>query len=222
MPELNNADVITKTATFVRDKLEGEGSGHDWWHIQRVWNMAKEIAEKMDECGQIFVIELSALLHDIADHKFHNGDLTVGARVARDWLISVQVDEKVINHVCEIITDLSFKGADVETPMKSIEGKIVQDADRLDAIGAIGIARAFAYGGHKSRELYNPEVSPTMHSSFEEYRKDNGHTINHFYEKLFLLKDRMNTDVAKKIAEERHSFMEVYVSRFLQEWDGEY
>ena len=116
--------------------------------------------------------------------------------------------------------DLSFKGADVKTPMRTIEGKVVQDADRLDAIGAIGIARAFAYGGHKSRELYNPEVQPTMHSNFEDYKKDTGHTINHFYEKLFLLKDRMNTYPAKKIAEERHKFMELYVSRFLEEWDG--
>jgi len=214
------SDYVTKTADFVRNKLEGEGSGHDWWHILRVWNMAKELIDKIEKPVDILVVELAALLHDIADHKFHDGDLTVGPKVATEWLQSLRVDEKVIQHVSEIITDLSFKGADVETPMKTIEGEIVQDADRLDAIGAIGIARAFAYGGHKSRELYNPEVKPTMHSNFEAYRNDTGHTINHFYEKLFLLKDRMNTDVAKEIAKERHTFMELYVSRFLQEWDG--
>ncbi|MEO9884804.1 MAG: HD domain-containing protein [Balneola sp.] len=220
MPELTNSEVISKTADFARGRLEGEGSGHDWWHILRVWNMAKELAHKVDEPVQVFTVELASLLHDIADHKFHDGDATVGPRVAREWLESINMDKEIIHHVSEIITDLSFKGADVETPMKTIEGKIVQDADRLDAIGAIGIARAFAYGGHKSRELYNPEKEPTMHSSFEAYKKDTGHTINHFHEKLFLLKNRMNTNSAKEIAEERHKFMELYVSRFLKEWDG--
>lgn len=220
MSELTNSDIIAKTADFVRDKLDGEGSGHDWWHILRVWNMSKELANKIEEPVDILIVELAALLHDIADHKFHNGDITVGPKVAREWLESAQVEEEAIQHVSEIITDLSFKGAGVETPMKTIEGEIVQDADRLDAIGAIGIARAFAYGGHKSRELYNPEEQPTMHSNFEDYKKDTGHTINHFYEKLFLLKDRMNTEPAKIIAEERHKYMELYVSRFLKEWEG--
>lgn len=220
MSELTNSDIIAKTADFVRDKLEGEGSGHDWWHILRVWNMAKELTLKTVGIVDLFTVELAALLHDIADHKFHDGDTSIGPKVAREWLESVQVDEEVIQHVSEIIADLSFKGAGVETPMKTIEGEIVQDADRLDAIGALGIARAFAYGGHKSRELYNPEEQPTMHSSFEDYKKDTGHTINHFHEKLFLLKDRMNTRAAKEIAEERHKFMELYVSRFLTEWEG--
>ena len=211
---------ITKTAQFVQNQLEGEGSGHDWWHILRVWNMSKKLASEVENPVSTLVIELAALLHDIADHKFHDGDLTVGPKVASEWLHSIEVDKEVIDHISDIIKDLSFKGAEVATPMKTMEGMIVQDADRLDAIGAIGIARAFAYGGYKSRELYNPEIKPVSHTSFEAYRKDKGHTINHFYEKLFLLKDRMNTEAAKKIATERHSFMKEYVDRFLQEWDG--
>ena len=215
------SDYIERTAQFVQNQLEGEGSGHDWWHILRVWNMSKRLASETTGPVSTLVIELAALLHDIADHKFHDGDLTVGPKVASEWLYSIKVDKEVIDHVSDIIKDLSFKGAEVATPMKSMEGKIVQDADRLDAIGAIGIARAFAYGGYKSRELYNPNIEPVSHTSFEAYRKDEGHTINHFYEKLFLLKDRMNTESAKKIAEERHTFMKEYVDRFLQEWDGD-
>ncbi len=214
------SDYINQTAQFVRSKLEGEGSGHDWWHIQRVWDMAKRLASETADPVSTLVVELAALLHDIADHKFHNGDLTIGPRVASEWLKSLEVNEKVIDHVSDIIKDLSFKGAEVATPMETIEGKIVQDADRLDAIGAIGVARAFAYGGYKSRELYNPDIKPVSHTSFEAYRKDEGHTINHFYEKLFLLKDRMNTSAAKRIANKRHTFMKEYVDRFLQEWDG--
>lgn len=213
-------DYITQTAQFVQNQLEGEGSGHDWWHILRVWNMSKRLASETTDSVSSLVIELAALLHDIADHKFHDGDLTLGPKVASEWLHSIKVDKEVIDHVSDIITDLSFKGAEVTTLMKTLEGKIVQDADRLDAIGAIGIARAFAYGGFKSRELYNPNIDPVSHTSFEAYRKDEGHTINHFYEKLFLLKDRMNTESAKKIAEDRHTFMKEYVDRFLQEWDG--
>lgn len=220
MSKLTDAETVAKTITFVREKLDGEGSGHDWWHIQRVWNMAKRLAFETTDPAHIHTVELAALLHDIADHKFHDGDTTVGPKVSRDWLHSLNVQEDVIQHVSDIITDISFKGAKVETPMQSIEGKIVQDADRLDAIGAIGIARAFAYGGYKSRELYNPDIDPVLHSNFDDYKNDKGHTINHFYEKLFLLKDRMNTDAAKKIAQERHTFMEIYVSNFLQEWDG--
>ncbi|MEP1150869.1 MAG: HD domain-containing protein [Balneola sp.] len=221
MSQLADTEIINKTAAYVREKLEGEGSGHDWWHIQRVWNMAKRLADDTNTQVHLYTVELAALLHDIADHKFHNGDTTIGPKVARDWLHSLNVQEDVIQHVSEIITDVSYKGAGVKTPMKTIEGEIVQDADRLDAIGAIGIARAFAYGGHKSRELYNPEIAPTMHSNFNAYKNDDGHTINHFYEKLFLLKDRMNTNAAKKIAQERHAFMENYVSTFLQEWEGQ-
>ncbi|WP_018127884.1 HD domain-containing protein [Balneola vulgaris] len=219
MPELKNSEVIERTVTYVKGKLSDEGSGHDWWHVYRVWKMAKTIAIKYS-CN-LLVVELAALLHDIADHKFHNGDTSIGPKVAKEWLSSLKVPEEIQEHVAQIIQDLSFKGAHVKTPMQSIEGEIVQDADRLDAIGAIGIARAFAYGGHASRELYNPEVPPSLHDSFDAYKNDKGHTINHFYEKLFLLKDRLNTDVAKEIAVERHQFMKEYVDRFLQEWEGE-
>ncbi len=215
---MNREAIIRKTAEYVRKQLEGEGSGHDWFHIQRVWAMSKRLARSED--ADLFIVELAALLHDIADHKFHGGDDTVGPKVAREWLEGLGVNPEDTDHIAGIIKDLSFKGAQVETPMRSIEGQIVQDADRLDAIGAIGIARAFAYGGHKGRELHNPEKPPASHDSFEAYKKDNGPTINHFYEKLFLLKNRMNTKAAKKIAEERHKFMEEYVARFLREWEG--
>lgn len=218
MPEFLEKEILQKTEEYVRKELEGEDSGHDWWHIHRVRITALTLAK--EEQANLFIVELAALLHDIADHKFHNGDETIGPKTARKWLESLNVEEQQIQHVCEIIVDLSYKGADVATPMKTIEGKIVQDADRLDAVGAIGIARAFAYGGHKSRELYNPNIPPTMHTSFKDYKNDTGHTINHFYEKLFLLKERMNTKSARKIAEERHRFMEEFVSRFLKEWDG--
>ncbi|MCG8373383.1 MAG: HD domain-containing protein, partial [Balneolales bacterium] len=182
MPDLLRPELLRHTEAYVRKKLEGEGTGHDWWHIHRVRNTAISIAK--EENADLFVVELAALLHDIADHKFHDGDDTVGPRVAKNWLESLGIEQEIINHVCEIIKDLSFKGAGVETPMRTLEGKAVQDADRLDAIGAIGIARAFAYGGHKNRELYNPEIPPNKHNSFEAYKKDTGPTINHFYEKL--------------------------------------
>ncbi|MFA5670352.1 MAG: HD domain-containing protein [Balneolaceae bacterium] len=210
--------IINKTAVYVKKELEGEGSGHDWWHIKQVWDMARRLSN--GENVNLMVVELAALLHDIADHKFHGGDATVGPKVARAWLESIQAEEPVIAEVCEIIKDLSYKGAGVETPMRTLEGKIVQDADRLNAIGAIGIARAFAYGGYKKRELYNPDKPPVLHSSFTAYKNDKGSTINHFYEKLFLLKDRLNTAAAKEIAEKRHQFMETFVQQFLEEWEG--
>lgn len=219
MSELLNTDVISRTESYVRNELEGEGSGHDWWHIHRVRNTALTLAK--EEQADLFIVELAALLHDIADHKFHDGDDTVGPKVAKEWLQSLRISSSIIDHVCTIIKDLSFKGANVETPMKTIEGEVVQDADRLDAVGAIGIARAFAYGGHKNRELYNPNIKPTLHSSFDDYKKDKGHTINHFHEKLFLLKDRMNTKSATRMAEDRHRFMEEYVEKFLAEWEGD-
>jgi len=218
MSDLLKTETIKNTEVFVREKLEGEGSGHDWWHIHRVRNMALSIAKQ--EKADLFVVELAALLHDIADHKFHNGDETVGPQVAGEWLTSENVEPNVILHIQEIIKDLSFKGANVATPMETIEGKVVQDADRLDAIGAIGVARAFAYGGHKNRELYNPEIAPTLHDTFEAYKKDTGPTVNHFYEKLFLLKDRMNTKAGHRIAEARHEYMKDFLKRFYAEWDG--
>lgn len=210
--------VVDKIATHVRSTLEGEGSGHDWWHVFRVWNMAKHLCEI--ERADFFVVELAALLHDIADWKFHDGDDTVGSRVAREILTEHGVDATIIDHVATIISTMSFKGAGVPTPKATLEGKIVQDADRLDAIGAIGIARTFAYGGNKNRELYNPEQKPTQHDSKEAYFTAGSHTINHFYEKLLLLKDRMNTDAAKSIAQGRHQFMEQFLERFYSEWKG--
>ena len=210
--------IINKTAGFVRARLSGEGSGHDWWHIARVWKTAVKIANA--EGADLFVVQLAALLHDIADWKFHDGDIAAGPRAARDWLARLAVDEPVITHVCQIIEDISFKGAGVPTPMRTLEGMVVQDPDRLDALGAIGIARAFAYGGHKQREIHNPDVPPARHQSFEEYKSSAGTSVNHFYEKLLLLKDRMNTGVARTIAEERHAFMQHYLERFLLEWEG--
>ncbi|HET8864784.1 MAG TPA: HD domain-containing protein [Gracilimonas sp.] len=215
---MSKKEILSKTEAYVRNKLEGEGSGHDWWHIHRVRNTALKLGQ--EEKADLFVVELATLLHDIADHKFHGGDEEIGPATAREWLSNLNTDESVINHVCEIIRDVSFKGAEVETPMKTMEGKVVQDADRLDAIGAIGIARAFAYGGHKGRELHNPNIQPESHDSFDSYKKSAGPTVNHFYEKLFLLKDRMNTASGRKLAEQRHQFMKEFVERFLEEWDG--
>lgn len=215
---MDQIEIIRKTEDYVRETLAGDGTGHDWWHIHRVRNTALTLAKA--EGADLFITELAALLHDIADHKFHNGDENIGAKTARIWLQGLSVKEGIIDHVCDIIRDVSFKGAKVETPMKTIEGKVVQDADRLDAIGAIGIARAFAYGGFKNRSLYNPKIEPEHHDSFEAYKNGNGSTLNHFYEKMFLLKDRMNTKSGKILAEERHEFMKEYVDRFLKEWEG--
>lgn len=215
---MENAKILSAAEEHVKELLSGEGSGHDWWHILRVWNNAKHIAahEQVD----VFVVELAALLHDIGDHKFHNGDATVGPRMAREWLESHQVKEKVISHVCDIIRDLSYKGAGTSSEMPTLEGQVVQDADRLDAIGAIGIARAFAYGGHKNREMYNPSISPVLHNSFEEYKSNTAPTLNHFYEKLLLLKDRMHTKTAKQLAAQRHFYMEQFLDQFYAEWKG--
>ena len=210
--------IIDKTCRFVEEKLAGEGSGHDWWHIYRVWNLAKNIAGQ--EGANLIIVELSALLHDIADWKFHNGDDSIGPKLAEQFLVENQVERRVIDPVIEIITSISYKGAGVPTPMNTLEGKVVQDADRLDAIGALGIARTFAYGGHKNRLIYHPEEKPVLHQSFEDYKKNQGHTINHFYEKLLLLKDRMNTASGKRLAEARHQFMQAYLDQFYKEWDG--
>lgn len=210
---------IQETESHVRAQLLGEGSGHDWWHIERVRTNALLIAREEDV--DLVVVELAALLHDIADHKFHDGDDTVGPRVARAWLESIGVDEGTIAHVCDIIATLSFKGAGTSSQMRSREGMVVQDADRLDAIGAIGIARTFAYGGHANREIYNPDIPPVQHGSFEEYKTNSSPTINHFHEKLLLLKGRMNTRTARRIAEGRHRFMETFLDQFHREWNGD-
>lgn len=216
---MNKKEIIDKTIEYVKKVLGKESTGHDWWHVYRVWKMAIKIAKNEKEID-LFVVELAALLHDIADFKFHGGDLTVGPKKAREWLSSLNVSNDIIDHVAKIISEISFKGANVATPMSSKEGMIVQDADRLDAIGAIGIARTFAFGGNKGNEMYNPAVKTKMHDSFETYSKCNGTTINHFYEKLLLLKDRMNTEMGKQIAMERHIYMQQYLDRFLNEWEG--
>ena len=216
---MNREEVIIQAQNYVRHLLEGEGSGHDWWHIHRVYSVAVSIAEQYPE-ADVFVVKLAALLHDIGDHKFHDGDHTIGPKMVEQWLVDQTVDASVIQHVVNIVKEISYKGAEVETPMSTIEGEIVQDADRLDAIGAIGIARTFAYGGNKNREMYNPEILPLLHSDFESYKKNTGPTINHFYEKLLLLKDRMNTQVGKKMAEQRHLYMEQFLEQFFAEWNG--
>jgi uncharacterized protein len=216
--------LIDATAAHVQTAMSGEGSGHDWWHVWRVWQMAQRVAAYEVENGaevDTVVVELAALLHDLGDHKFHGGDTSVAPRMAREWLASLNADAETVKHVSEIVATLSFKGANVATPMRALEGEIVQDADRLDAIGAIGIARAFAYGGHKGRELYNPDVPPQLHDDFARYSASASPSINHFYEKLLLLKDRMNTNYAKQIAEERHRFMEQFLDQFFAEWNAD-
>ena len=211
--------IIDETAHYVRKQLEGEGSGHDWWHIFRVWKNARYIASQ-EKGADLFVVELAALLHDIGDHKFHNGDETVGPRIVREWLEKQSLDEALVTSVCDIVSGLSYKGAGTSSAMPTLEGRIVQDADRLDAIGAIGIARTFAYGGHKGRELYNPAVAPVLHHNFEAYKSSTAPTINHFYEKLLLLKDRMHTATARALAEKRHQYMEEFLNQFYAEWDA--
>jgi len=196
-----------------------EGTGHDWHHINRVRNTALKIGDA--EGADLFVVELAALLHDIADHKFHNHDLTVGPERAREIILEETSDTDLAERIATIVSEISFKGAGVETPVSSLEAAVVQDADRLDALGAIGIARAFAYGGHKNRPIYDPEIESSLHDNFEDYAKKGTHTINHFYEKLLLLKDRMNTDSGSKIAEERHRFMEEFLDRFYEEWKSD-
>ena len=215
---MDKNQIIIQTAKYIKLRLNGEGSGHDWWHVYRVWKNAVHIAES--EEADLFIVELAALLHDIADWKFNDGNDDIGPQMAKEWLERLNVEETVVVHVCSIIHDISFKGAGVATNMKTIEGMIVQDADRLDAMGAIGIGRAFAYGGSKGREMYNPELKPENHNSFEQYKNSKGSSINHFYEKLLLLKELLNTETARKIAEKRHVFMEEYLSEFFLEWEG--
>lgn len=208
-----NKDIILKeTKTFVKDKLYKEGSGHDWFHIKRVYNLATYICEK--EGGDEFIIKMTALLHDIDDWKFSNNSKTT-----ENFLKSLNVDEESIHKIMSIIATMSYKGGVVDSSQNNIEGKIVQDADRLDAIGAIGIARAFTYGGSKNRLMYDPDVKPMDFKSLDEVKNFNNHTINHFYEKLLKLRDLINTDTAKQIAEERHRFMEIYLDEFYYEWN---
>jgi uncharacterized protein len=216
---MDNSDLVHKTILFVQEKLENAEGGHDWFHIERVYKNALLIAD--GEVCDGTVVKLAALLHDIADSKFHDGDETIGPKIAREFLESNAVDKVTIQHVINIIENISFKGGNSEKAFSSVELDIVQDADRLDAIGAIGIARTFNYGGFKNRPLYNPNIAPNLHMSKEEYKNSEAPTINHFYEKLLLLKDKMNTETGKQIAQERHLFMEKFLSQFYAEWDGE-
>jgi len=212
---MNKPEIINKTVQFVRTTLQNAEGGHDWWHIHRVHTNAKLIAAS-ENCD-LLTVELAALLHDIADSKFHNGDEEIGPATAGDFLRSLNVDEHVINHVQQIIRHISFKSGFDKLSFQSPELSIVQDADRLDAIGAIGIARAFNYCGFKGREIYNPEIKPNHSMSKEEYKNTTAPSINHFYEKLLLLKDKMNTVTGKKLAEQRHAFMETYLQQFFME-----
>ncbi|WP_296685114.1 HD domain-containing protein [Flavobacterium sp.] len=215
---MNTTNLIDKTIRFVKETLAQAEGGHDWFHIERVYKNALLIAAS-ENCD-LEIVQLSALLHDIAESKFHDGDESIGPKTARTFLESENVVATTIDHVIAIIENISFKGGKVERKFSSIELDIVQDADRLDAIGAIGIARTFNYGGFKNRALYNPEIVPNLSMTKEEYKNNEAPTINHFYEKLLLLKDKMNTQTGKQIAQERHRYMEDFLERFYAEWEG--
>jgi uncharacterized protein len=214
---MTQLDIIQKTANYIKGEFSDDSSGHDWWHIYRVWKNAITICEH--EKADAFIVELAALLHDLDDWKFNEADDETPLR-ARAWLDSCSVETAIADKVCEIIMHISYKGANVENKMKSLEGFIVQDADRLDAIGAIGIGRAFAYGGYKNRLMYDPESKPHLHATFEQYKNSKSATVNHFYEKLLLLKDMMNTKTAQRIAEARHQVMVDFLAQFMNEWEG--
>ena len=206
--------ILEATKNYVKNVLEKEGSGHDWWHIYRVRKLAMHLQKS--EGGNSFIVEMAALLHDLNDWKIWDENQDNRTKL---WLEKSTATNEESKKILEIIEEVSFKGAGVNTPAKSIEAKIVQDADRLDAIGAIGIARTFAYGGNKGRLIYDPSVMPKMHNSFEDYKRSTAPTINHFYEKLLLLKDRLNTNSARKMAESRHRFMEDFLEQFFLEWN---
>lgn len=216
---MNNQEIIALTKSYVKSELQNAEGGHDWWHIYRVLTQAKKIA--ISENADLFVVELGALLHDIADSKFNNGDEKIGIEKAQNFLNDVGVAPEIIEHVVKIVEFVSFKGGKNNPEYKTIELAVVQDADRLDAIGAIGIARTFNFGGFKNRAIYNPEIKPALNMSTQEYKNNTAPTLNHFYEKLLLLKDLMNTQSAKQIAEQRHQFMLKYLEQFFAEWDGE-
>jgi uncharacterized protein len=215
MVNISENQLVNQTENHIKNIFETEGSGHDWWHIHRVRNMAVKIAAI--EGGNSYIIEMAALLHDIDDWKINDD---IPASKAESWLKKINVKGTDAKKIIEIIDQVSYKGAGVETTPTSIEAKIVQDADRLDAIGAIGIARTFAYGGNKGRPIYNPDLKPLLHKDFESYKKTTAPTINHFYEKLLLLKNRLNTQSAVELAEKRHIFMEQFLEQFFWEWDN--
>jgi len=214
---MNITENIQKTERFIESEFRSEGSGHDWFHVDRVRKMALRIGEQ--EGCDLFIVEMAALLHDLDDWKLKDSESLAGSKT-RKWLDNIGLEAEVASHILKITEEVSFKGAGIETPVQSIEAAVVQDADRLDAIGAIGIARTFTYGGHKSRLIYDPSISPVMHDDFQEYKNSTAPTINHFYEKLLLLKDRMNTITARIIAEQRHQFMSDYLSQFYEEWEA--
>ena len=216
---MNEDALIERTIDFVKYELQNAEGGHDWWHIERVYKNAIHIAQS--ESANLLVIKLAALLHDIADAKFYDGDENIGPEKAKQFLEILMVEKEVINHVVNIIRHISFKGGNFKNDFYSNELAIVQDADRLDALGAIGIARAFNYGGFANRKIYDPEVPPDLKMSKEAYKKSTAPTINHFYEKLLLLKTKMNTATGKKIAAERHLYMEKFLEEFYAEWNGE-
>jgi uncharacterized protein len=215
---MRQQEIIDRTVDFVKETLSGAEGGHDWWHIYRVWKLAKHLSK--DEKVDVFIVELGALLHDIADSKFFDGDEEIGPRKAREFLSSLDIEAEIIDHVEKIISNISFKGGNHLQKFRSPELDVIQDADRLDAIGAIGIARTFNYGGHTNRPIYDPNVKPNLNMSKDEYKKSSAPTLNHFYEKLLLLKDKMNTESGKKIAEHRHMFMQQYLDEFYDEWEG--
>lgn len=216
---MNQKEQIEKTIVFVKETLKHAEGGHDWFHTLRVFNNCSLISK--NEEVDVFVVQLGALLHDIADSKFHDGDETLGPKLARDFLNSIQVEKQVIDHVINIIENISYGSSlNPSKTFKSPELDVVQDADRLDALGAIGIARTFNYGGFKNRTLYNPDILPDLNMSQETYKKSTAPTINHFYEKLLLLKDLMNTKTGKQIAQKRHEYMEGFLEQFYAEWEG--
>ncbi|MDP2889853.1 MAG: HD domain-containing protein [Bacteroidota bacterium] len=215
---MERQEIIQSTAAFVAGEFASEGSGHDWFHIDRVRRIALRIGKT--EGGDLFIIEMAALLHDLDDYKITGLESPVPEK-AKSWLSSQNVEADVASLILQVIEEVSYKGSGIETPVSSVESAVVQDADRLDAIGAIGIARTFAYGGHKNRLIHDPKIAPEMHDDFQSYKNSTAPTINHFYEKLLLLKDRMNTNTAKLMAAQRHQFMENYLQHFFDEWEAQ-
>lgn len=216
---MTNQEVVDKTAEFIKNKFAKDTTGHDWWHIYRVWQLSKHIA-KEEKGPNMLVVELAALLHDIADHKFHDGNFEIGAKKAREWLSSLKLDEDTTSHVENIVRNVSFKSANIKPNLNTLEGQIVHDADKLDAIGALGIARVFTFGGSRGRLVYDPDQPHLRNYTYERAHMQNTSAIHHFYEKLLHLKNRMYTKTGKKMAAHRHKFMEDFLEEFYKEWDG--
>jgi uncharacterized protein len=222
MVHMTDAELIERTRKYAENTLRAETNAHDWWHVYRVWKLALHLAEH-EKGADLLVVQLGALLHDIADWKFHKGDLEIGPNTAREWLEGLGAAPEIIEKVVYIVRHVSYRGGTNTHKMQSLEGKLVQDADRLDAIGAIGVARTFTFGGSAGRDMYDPNLRPKDYASFDDYQKNmnDNTTINHFYEKLLLLKDKLNTESARKIAQKRHEYMERFLEEFYAEWDGE-